>query len=60
MLRSRLARDDPRTLAEFVRDELIVDVDDPEEASAHTCELLAETLRGGDFARGGTERAVWG
>ena len=50
VLRSRLARDDPRTLAEFVRDELIVDVDDPEEASAHTCELLAETLRSGDFA----------
>jgi hypothetical protein len=50
VLRSRLARDDPRTLAEFIRDELIVDVDDPEETSAHTCELLAETLRSGDFA----------
>ena len=50
VLRSRMANDDSRTLAAFIRDELIVDVDDPDEASAHTCELLAETLRSGDFA----------
>lgn len=50
VLRSRLASDDQRTLAEFVRDELIDEAEDPDEATVHTCELLADTLRSGDFA----------
>jgi hypothetical protein len=50
VLRSRLGREDPRSLAEFVRDELVGEVEDAEEASTQTCELLAETLRNGDFA----------
>jgi hypothetical protein len=50
VLRSRLDRNDSRTLAEFIRDELIDEVDDRDDATAYTCELLAETLRSGDFA----------
>jgi hypothetical protein len=50
VLRSRLGRDDPRTLADFIRDELIDGVDDRDDATASTCELLAETLRSGEFA----------
>lgn len=50
VLRSRLGREDPRSLAEFIRDELIGEAEDADEASTQTCELLAETLRNGDFA----------
>ena len=50
VLRSRLGRDDPRTLAEFIRDELIGEMEEPDDATAYTCELLAETLRSGEFA----------
>jgi hypothetical protein len=49
VLRSRLDRNDSRTLAEFIRDELIDEVDDRDDATAYTCELLAETLRSGDL-----------
>jgi hypothetical protein len=49
VLRSALASDDRRTLEEFVRDELIGESEDPQQATTNTCEALAETLRSGDF-----------
>jgi hypothetical protein len=50
VLRMKLGDDDPRTLREFIAEELVADADDPEEAAEHTLEELGETLRSGDFA----------
>lgn len=49
VLRRKLGNDDPRTLREFISDELLSDGDDPEDASERTLEGLAETLRTGAF-----------
>jgi hypothetical protein len=50
VLRGKLGDGDPRSLYEFVLEELVSDADDPEEAAERTLEGLGETLRTGDFA----------
>ena len=50
VLHQRLGVNDPRTLREFVADELVAHEDDPEEAAEETLEQLGETLRSGHFA----------
>jgi hypothetical protein len=50
VLRRKLNQDDPRSLRDYVIEELVADADDPEEAAERTLEGLGETLRTGDFA----------
>lgn len=49
VLRPRLGEDDPRSLREFVVDELLQRSDDIEDAADRLLESLSETLRSGDF-----------
>ena len=46
----RVGESDPRGLRDFILEELVSEVEDPEEAAERTLEGLGETLRTGDFA----------
>ncbi len=50
VLRRKLGEDDPRTLREFIAEELVAEDDDPEDRAERTVEGLGERLRTGDFA----------
>jgi hypothetical protein len=50
VLRRKLTETDPRSLRDYIVEELVTEADDPEEAAERTLEGLGETLRTGDFA----------
>lgn len=50
VLRRKLGDSDPRSLHDFIAEELVSKDEDPEEATERTLEGLGETLRTGDFA----------
>ena len=50
VLRRKLTDSDPRSLRDYIVEELVAEADDPEEAAERTLEGLGETLRTGDFA----------